>query len=350
MIATPFFNNVTKGGMIKLHREGMPESVNDFESWCRYWGMCPCDFAGHIGVGEPPMREEKWIEGEFEYTRSETGSLTRRIREYETGYSMPEFIEFDVRDRDSWEKVKTFGCREASAEKLAGLKQRYRGRTRPLIVNTGSTWGNVRSLMGPERALTAIYDDPDLVREMIAHGLGEIERFVFPVIEALRPEAVSVWEDCCYNHGMMISPAAFRSFCGGYYRRVAEFARANGVELLIVDSDGKVDQFCPLLEDLGFNGCWPMEVVCGNPLRLYRQRQPKLIMAGGIEKGICNSGMGCHIESELIPKVQQMLEKGGYFPMFDHALQTLVGFEELCRAMTLLHRLCGNDLGEYPRR
>jgi len=92
---------VTEGGMIKLHREGMPEWVNDNETWCRYWGQCTFDHAKDIGAGEKPMKEEKWIEGDFEYMRCETGALTRRVKDHETNYSMPEFIEFHVRDRAS---------------------------------------------------------------------------------------------------------------------------------------------------------------------------------------------------------------------------------------------------------
>ena len=45
-----------------------------------------------------------------------------------------------------------------------------------------------------------------------------------------------------------------------------------------------------------------------------------------------------------------MLAAGGYFPAFDHGLPPHVGFEPLCRAMTLLHRICGSEhLGEFPR-
>lgn len=340
---------VTKGGIEKLHREGLPEWVNDNESWARYWGQCPLHIARHIGVGEPELRVETWVEGEFEYSRSETGALTRRARNHETAYSMPEFIEFDVRDRASWEKFKQFSSTHASPAKLDEQVKKFSGRTRPLAVAAGGTWGHVRNLMGPERALTALYDDPDLVRDMIAFSLWQIEQFVFPVIEALRPEVVMLWEDFCYNHGLMISPKAFREFCAPYYRRVAEGAKACGVELLIVDCDGKVDEFCLLLDEVGFNGIWPLEQVCGNPVAEYRKRQPRFIFSGGIEKEIANTGQGRRIEAELA-KLPVLLKQGGYLPTFDHALQPLVGFSELCRAMTLLHDICGSEgLGEFSR-
>jgi len=93
-----------------------------------------------------------------------------------------------------------------------------------------------------------------------------------------------------------------------------------------------------------------MEQVCGNDLLAYRERQPNFIFAGGIEKEIVNSGQGHRIRGELLPRVPEMLKIGGFFPMFDHALQTDAGFEEHCTCMTLLHQICGSEgLGEFPR-
>jgi len=341
---------VHKGGLLKLHREGLPESVNDIESWRRYWGQCGFEEVRSIGIDAPGIKTETWIEGEFEYIRSETGALTRQVINNDITYSMPDFIEFDVRDRASWEKFRDLSTPRAKAD-LEQQADRLDNRTRPAAVSAGSTWGRVRSWMGPERALLAIYDEPDLLREMIEWQTWLFDEFTVPVIERYRPEVITMWEDFAYNHGMMISPRAFREFCAPHYRHVAEVARACGAELLIVDTDGKVDEYVLLLEEVGFNGCWPMEQVCGNDLLAYRRRQGRFIFAGGIEKEICNTGNAHRIKPELIPKVPQMLQTGGYFPMFDHALQTEVGFEELCYCMTLLHQICGSeDLGEFPRK
>ncbi len=340
--------NISQGGLAKLHREGLPEWVTDNETWCRYWGQCTFDTARGIGAGGRTPEVETWIDGEFEYERSETGALTRRVKDWATSYSMPDFIEFAVRDRASWERYKSFGCTHASAEMLDEQVRRFAGRTRPLMVHVTGTWGHVRNLMGPERALMGIYDEPEFVREIIRHELHETERFVLPVIEALRPEVVNIWEDFAYNHGLMISPKTFREFCAPYYRRVASFCRDCGVELLIVDCDGKVGELCALLEEVGFNGSWPLEQVCGNPVIEYRERHPNMIFIGGIEKEIVNSGNGRCIDAELA-KIPPVLEQGGYFPTFDHMLQINVGFPELCYCMTRLHEICGSELGSFPR-
>ena len=341
---------VHKGGLQKLHREGLPEKVDSFEAWLVYWGQCGFDAVDSLGCDAPGIASEAWVEGEFEYVRRETGALTKQVLNNATTYSMPEFIEFDVRDRASWETFRDLSTPGKKCD-IETQAETLDGRSRPARVAAGSTWGNVRSWMGPERALFGVYDTPDLVREMIEWQTWLFEEFTIPVIERYRPEVVSMWEDFCYNHGMLISPTTFRELCVPHYQRVVEVARDCGAELLIVDCDGKVDEYCLLLEEVGFNGCWPMEQVCGNDLLRYRERQPAFIFAGGIEKEVCNTGNRARIGPELFPKIPLMLGKRGFLPMFDHALQTDVGFDELCRCMTLLHEICGSDdLGEFPRR
>ncbi|MFC1525962.1 hypothetical protein ACFL6X_04025 [Candidatus Latescibacterota bacterium] len=340
---------VHEGGLRKLHTEGLPPEVNDLETWLTYWGQCGFESVADLGRDAPGVQQESWVEGEFEFIRRETGALTRQVVDNQLVYSMPEFIDFDVRDRASWETFRGLSTPRSTAaveDQAAHLDRR----TRPARVSAGSTWGTVRSWMGPERALLAVYDDPALVRDMIEWQTWRFEEFTIPAIERYRPEVVSMWEDFAYNHGLLISPETFRDLCAPHYRRVAEVAHDCGAELLIVDCDGKVDEYLLLLEEVGFNGCWPMEQVCGNDLLAYRQQQPRMILAGGIEKEIANTGNGHRVEPELFPKVPEMLKTGGFFPMFDHALQTEVGFTELCCAMTRLHEICGSpDLGDFPR-
>lgn len=343
-----------QGGLRKLHAEGLPEHVRDIDSWCAYWGESTFDVADSPAEGAPGVAATSRLEGGFEIIEYETGARIRQVLDNANVYSMPDFQTFHVRDRASWERYRELTTPTALNEKtLEAMRSRFEHRVRPLAVHCGGTWGVVRNDMGPERALTAVYEDPELVHDMIDHYLRVQEQFVFPVIQALRPEIVMGWEDSCYNNGMLIGPGHFREFCAPYYRRVAEVARECGAELLFVDSDGKVADFIPLLSECGFNGLMPMEQVCGNDPVAYRERTPGFVFLGGIEKEIASTGNRHRIASELTPKVRAMLKLRGCFPMFDHGLSTCVGFDEHCRCMTRLHELCGSahlGLGDFPRR
>lgn len=334
-----------------LHEGGMPKDVNDFESWCRYWGYCaPIEVSsGPLAVAtmHPGISQEKWVDGQYEYVRWETGALTRQVLDNDGRYSMPEFIEFHVRDRRSWEFYKELATPRNADERWKPELAELEGRTRPLMLYGGGTWGVVRSLMGPEAALTLLYDDPEMMREIISHFLYLFENFTAPMIERTRPEIVQVWEDICYNHGMLISPQHFRTFCFPYYRRVVEVCRDCGVSLILMDSDGNVEELLPLIAEVSINGLWPFEQKCGNDLATVRERFPRFVMGGGIEKEVCNVGQEDNIAHEITSKVRPMLGKGGFFPNMDHALQPLATFENYAQFMKLLHETCGNPEGEF---
>ena len=54
-------------------------------------------------------------------------------------------------------------------------------------------------------------------------------------------------------------------------------------------------------------------------------------------------------EAEVMGKAPPLLARGGHFPNGDHGIQPPVTFPNLCRFMTLLHEVCNNPEGEFPR-
>lgn len=93
-------------GYVKLQREGMPDWVHgkDLSAWHRYWGVTspilPDFFPAYRGG--PGIRRTKRIEDGFEIIETETGAITRQVIDNDNVYSMPQFIRYDIRDRESW--------------------------------------------------------------------------------------------------------------------------------------------------------------------------------------------------------------------------------------------------------
>jgi hypothetical protein len=148
---------------------------------------------------------------------------------------------------------------------------------------------------------------------------------------------------------MLLSPAIFNESCGPYYQAVCACARSAGIPVIAVDSDGNIMEFAGLAAGYGVNCLYPNEVKAGNDLFALRRKLPRLICVGWLEKEIVNEGNLDLIEGEIMRKVPPLLRQGGYFPNGDHGLQPLVSFKGLCRFMTLLHEVCGNPEGEFPR-
>ncbi len=335
------------GGSTSLTRGGTKT-----ESWYRYWGT-----TGPIGIdfglawGAEGFKWTTRLEDGFEIIESETGEITRQVVDNDITYTMPEFVRYAVRDRASWEfyKERTTPREFLPREEMDRRAGAYDDRDMPLVIGAGGTYGHVRALMGPEAASIAFYDDPGLVHDMMRTALAGAREHVFPLIERLRPEIVAMGEDLCYNHGMLLSPAHFDEFFGEYYREVCGCARASGAEVVAVDTDGNAMEFTALAASYGVNAIYPYEVKAGNDLFALREALPRFLFLGWLEKETVNEGNEHMIEPEIMGKVPPLLEKGGYFPNGDHGIQPLVTFPSLRRFMTLLHEVCDNPEGEFPR-
>ncbi len=357
---------MSRGCMNRTHdrliETGMPPHVGgrhrlgkkavDVEGWKRYWGTTdPIQADVSLARDVPGFRTTTRIEGEYEIIESESGAVTRQVIDNDITYSMPEFIEYPVRDRDSWEffKERRTPRRVLTVADVEAECRLLDRRDQPLLVGVCGGYEAVRGLMGPERASMMFYDDPGLVHELVAWQTDLFRRFTAPLIERLRPEVVQMGEDLCYNHGMLISPRQFHEFCGPHYREVCDCARANGAVLVAVDTDGNAMEYAGVAESYGVNAIFPFEVKAGNDLFALRERHPAMVLFGWLEKECVNEGNEHTIEPEIMSKVPPLLKKGRYFPNGDHGIQPLVTFDGMCRFMTLLHEVCGNPEGEFPR-
>lgn len=219
----------------RLVETGMPRDVGgsfsyngrvyNMQGWYDYWGTtAPLEI--DFFPGEPgrwPSVVESQEEGEYVTLTFDTGKVIRQLKENDVTYSMPDFITYDIRDRESFEYYKELAQAKNpwTKEQIAAACEKFKGRTQPLRLHLRGTWGDMRELMGPVMASTVLYDDPQLAHDVLDFFQEENRRFWFPVIECLKPEIVTISEDFCYNHGMFFSPEHFEEFCAPQYREDA---------------------------------------------------------------------------------------------------------------------------------
>jgi uroporphyrinogen decarboxylase len=287
-----------------------------------------CDAKLNCGVNLwmlPPFEHQVLKEDDRTITeRNERGIVTRSLKDPD-GMSMPEHLEYPVKTRQDWKRLKKrFEPAAAArfpadwAERCARWKEQS-----PVLLFQGprspSLFGFVRELMGPQRALCAFCDDPELVEDMMETST-ELALGVLPRALAQAPvTTLYFWEDMCYKAGPLISPAMFRRFMTPRYKRITEFARGRGIDVIMVDSDGNVEQLIPLWLEAGVNGVYPMEVAAGMDARsLIRQYGRDLLMTGNIDKRALARDRKA-IDKELKAKIP-LAEKGGFIPHIDHAI------------------------------
>ncbi|MFM8319913.1 MAG: uroporphyrinogen decarboxylase family protein [Chloroflexota bacterium] len=309
------------------HAQGLPLQI-DMDSIRSYLGM---DFT-LTGLDEGtgifdklhPLFEERQIEdlGENEVVQQPDGVQVLRRKSMS---SIPQPLRYRLVDRDSWRRdykprldPTAPGRYPADWERRA---QTWRDPLRTEIIGLrgGGLYGYLRNWMGLERVSMVLYDDPAWFEEMVETladlFVGMLEH-VFASGGTF--DACHLWEDMCYSAGPLISPRHFRKFLMPHYRRITDVLHRHNVDIISVDSDGKIDALAPLWLEVGINTMFPFEVGTwrADPYDFRRRFGRQLRILGGFDKNILRASPA-EISAE-VRRLAPLVEEGGYIPHCDH--------------------------------
>lgn len=333
----------------------------------RYFGYEPGCYVVPINQGAwPPFERQTLAEDEETITvRDPRGIVMRNRRD---GLSMPAFLDYPVHNEREWEQYKAErlqpdapgrflkpGCGwnlwndalwEAGTAEEVGRHAAREAGAQQMAVQLGSypwgVFGTARDILGVEELLVSFYTRPDLVRD-IMNTLTDLWLSLFEeVTPYVRVDHIHIWEDMSGKQGSLISPAMIEEFMMPNYRKIRDFARAHGIPLISVDSDGRVDDLLPVMTRNGVNVFFPFEVQAGCDIEAYRRAFPELGMIGGLNKFALALGQRA-IDAE-IEKAARMLRHGRYIPCLDHLVPPDVPWEAYVYYIRRLRDVLG--LGE----
>lgn len=325
------------------------------KNWRRVTGRPDLDVAREFGYdagftcpalecGPLPRFEQQTISETAEHlvTRDWRGITLRNRRD---GASMPEFLDYPVKTSTDWETLRDTRYRLEDIDRR--VTQDW-GTFRARLSQTGEAvqvgwfpwgvFGTVRDLMGAEEMLIGFYTEPEMIRDMMerltALWIGVWER----VAAQMRIDHIHIWEDMSGRQGSLISPAMVESFMMPCYDRIAAFARAHGVRVVSVDTDGDCHELVPLMMRHGVNTFFPFEVQAGNDILDYRRRYPELGILCGLDKR-CLASTPAAVDQE-IARCDAMVRLGRYVPGFDHLIAPDAKWELFQRAALGISRVC----------
>jgi uroporphyrinogen decarboxylase len=315
----------------RWYREGLPigMSVHDyfgFEEWEASFQE-PCDFGEIPRVISRIVSEDKI----YKTSVSEMSGLKWVAKERKDGMSMPQFIEFGVKTRKDWEKIKIRynpgDLRRYSKKWGDDLINYYNTTDRPVRIHLGSCFGWIRGLMGLEHTLVSFYKQSELIREMMEFWADFAIELVEPAIEAVRFDYATITEDIAYNNGPLISPKLFREFMLPNYKKVTGFVRSKGIDIIMVDTDGNHEALTPLFLEGGVNCLFPLEVAAGMDAIAERKKYGReLRLLGNLDKRVLSKSKE-DIKQEVDSKLPFFVKDLGYIPSVDHAIPNDVPFE-----------------------
>jgi uroporphyrinogen decarboxylase len=257
---------------------------------------------------------------------------------------MPMYLDQPVKDRASWQEYK----KRLDPHTLGRLPQdwdayvaKMNAKDEPVLLNVGSFFGFLREWMGLEPLLFAFHDEPALIEDMM-DTLCQLEvECLTTVLQEIRVDAATFWEDMAFKTGPLISPTMFRRFMMPRYKVITELLRSKGVDVIFVDSDGNLNHLIPLWIESGVNFFWPLECAAGNDAVALRKKYgTDAILGGNIDKRVLLKGKDA-IREEVMSKVPYLLETGGYFPSVDHFVPPDAPFENFLYLINTLREVGG---------
>ncbi len=268
--------------------------------------------------------------GDWVLRRNSDGIVERNRKDLG---SLPGWVHGPVQSREDWEQIKAERLQPTLPGRLPedwpAWRERFRTRTYPLVIggNTVGFYGMLRNLLGETQVLTAFYDQPDLVRDIIAH-LADFWCALFDqILSQTDVDMAYIWEDMCYKTGPLISPATFREYLLPAYRQLTGCLRDHGVPVITVDTDGNCWQLLPLFIEGGVDSLLPFEVQSGMDVAQVRAAFPRLGLLGGVDKRPLAEGRAA-IDRELA-RLAPMLGQPGFIPSVDHQVPPDVSWENM---------------------
>ncbi|MBT4821959.1 MAG: hypothetical protein HON70_40000 [Lentisphaerae bacterium] len=279
------------------------------------------------GYREGIEETEEWI-----VARNGAGAAHRRWK-HRAG--VPEHIDFAMTDRAVWERdyrpylleldrsrINVDRARKAIAER------REQGKW--VMCNSGFVFENMRQSMGDLTMYESFVADPEWIRDYCT-VMADFQIMHLQALfdEAGWPDGIRLCEDLGYKSGLFCSPASLADLLFPHYKRVVDFLHARGVAVFL-HSCGGVTEALDLVREAGFDSIDPLERAAGCDPRAFAEKtEGKLIITGGFDKRILESGDRQAIRREIVGILDYMRKNGvRYIFSTDHSVSTNVSYAD----------------------
>ncbi len=192
--------------------------------------------------------------------------------------------------------------------------------------------------MGQEFFSLALYDEPDLVDEVL-YLYTTWSAAVMKRVCALGFDAVWTADDIAFRSGLLISPKMFRERILPHIRKVAECITIPW----IFHSDGNLTAVLDDLVDLGVSALHPNEPGAMDIREMKRRYGRRLCLIGNVNVHTLSSGTPQQVEAEVIGLLRDVAPGGGYMLSSGNSLASYCRIDNIRAMVRAVERF-----GKYP--
>ena len=321
----------------RWHREGMPEGM----TFGDYFGL---DQQVSFSCDNSPRYPEEVLQETDEWVERTT-TWGVRMRSWKHHGGVPEFLDFTIKDPQSWREAKERMVPSRDRIPWAELERNYGTWRQQGAWITPYMWFGFDVIhawaVGTERLLIAMLEQPEWVSDMLNHWLDVDLALLDMVWDAGYHFDMIEWpDDMGYKQAQFFSPAMYRDLVKPVHQRAAEWAHGKGVKVHL-HSCGYVAPFIPDLIDAGIDVLNPLEVKAGmDPVALKRQYGDQVCLHGGLNAVLFERPED--LWEQMRQVIPAMKENGGYWISSDHSVPESVSLETFREFVRL-----GKELGSY---
>lgn len=318
----------------RWQREGMPDDA-DFAA---YFGL---DQIARITVDNSPKYPSKVIEETEDYIVSTT-TWGVTLKNWKHAASTPEFLDFTITDRDSWEDAKARMYAMPDRIPWEWLYANYPTWHKEGYWIEAELWFGFDVThswaVGTERLLVAMLEDPEWCSDMFNRFLDVTLDLLDMVWNAGYVFHGVRWpDDMGYKNHQFFSLDLYRELLKPVHKRAIDWAHEKGIYAEL-HSCGDVNPLIPDLLEIGLDSLNPLEVKAGmDPVHLKRTYGDKLVLHGGINAALWDNPNAFEAQMrEVLPVVK---ENGGYIFSSDHSIPSSVSLQDFQRIVKLAKEL-----------
>jgi len=247
----------------------------------------------------------------------------------------PEHIRFNMTSRCIWEEqyrqhLLSLDPERLNIEATRNALALRRKQKKWAMFGSMFVFEHMRQSLGDVCMYESFALDPEWIRDYctvvtdfyITHYRATIE-------QAGRPDGVRICEDLGYKGSLFCSPHSLEELVFPCYKKLINFFHSFDIPV-VLHSCGYVEDALPMILDAGFDALDPMERAAGcDPLRFAKLTEGKLVLVGGFDKRILESGDRDAIRKGVIEILNHMKrDKVPYIFSTDHSISTNVSYSD----------------------
>ncbi len=316
----------------RWHNEGLPKDKTPFD----YFGYERVSQGADLSFQFPKTILEETPTHRI--VKDAFGATTRVFKNQE---SVPETLDFTIKDRKTWEEHKPrLRWNESRVNWEAGLRaNRAYGEKGLFATFQAGCFGYdvVQRFTGAPQVLEGMMDDPDWIKDMI----DTVAELIIAAVEEMlhrgfRFDGAFIANDMAYKNGPFFSPAMYGRFELPSQKRMCDFFHRHGMPV-ILHSDGDIRKLLPGIIEAGFDCIQPLEVKAGmDVVELKKQYGERLAFMGGIDVRAMADPDPSAIECEISRNIPFAKRGGGYIFHTDHSVADNVSFSQYKRTIELV--------------